>query len=135
MRRNTNFMIDRSESEGDPISDLLRLASVQTIVAGELFASGTWAIRFPPPPGLKFFALLKGCCWLLLDGQEAVRVDEGDVVLMHWAAGYVLASEPEARPIDANLLFRADEPGSKRVTLGEGRALHQIGGHIRLDPE
>lgn len=128
-------MIDRSESTTDPFSELLQLAAVSTIVSGELFASGDWAIRIPPPQGLKFFAMIKGGLWLRLGAGEPQRIEEGDVVLMNWREGLLMASSLDAEPLDVMALLDPGKPGNRCVTLGDGSALHQIGGHVRLDPE
>jgi hypothetical protein len=42
-----------------------------------------WATRFPKPDKIKFFVLVKGNCWLYIDGEQApVRVEAGDVFLL-----------------------------------------------------
>jgi dienelactone hydrolase len=51
-----------SKFDNDPLSDILRLLGAQPVVAGGFSAGGTWAIRFPRPKKIKFFALVKGSC-------------------------------------------------------------------------
>ncbi|MFT3849737.1 MAG: AraC family transcriptional regulator [Propionivibrio sp.] len=119
----------------DPFSDLLQLAAVSAVVSGELFASGDWAIRFPSPQGLKFFAMVKGGLWLQLGEGEFIRVDEGDVVLMNWRERLLMASAPGVAAVDVARLLDTTQPGNRRLTLGDGSAVHQIGGHVHLDPE
>ena len=55
----------------DPFSDILKFTNAETVVSGGFTAGGAWAIRFPEPDKIKFFALVKGNCWLCIDGQEA----------------------------------------------------------------
>lgn len=129
-------MIENSELTSDPLSDLLRLAEVQTVISGELRAGGPWALRFPPPSGLKFMAIVRGRAWLRLDGQaEALCLNEGDVLLMNWAAPYELIGEAGAPAQDATALFGALDPANRVLVLGNGADFHQIGGHVRLDSE
>lgn len=62
-------MADNREISIDPFSDILRFTNAQTVVSGGFSAAGAWAIRFPAPDKIKFFALVKGNCWLRLDGR------------------------------------------------------------------
>lgn len=117
----------------DPFSDILKLTDAQTFVSGGFTAGGSWAIRFPSPDKIKFFALVKGDCWLRVDGQhESVRVEEGDVFLLSAQRSFVLASDLAVVPIDATGLFTGTVYRSAK--LGDGDDCIQIGGHVRLDP-
>ncbi len=87
MLANPDYMRDRSEMSDDPFSDILKFANAETVVSGGFTAGGSWAIRFPAPDKLKFFAIVKGHCWLRLDGEEApVRVETGVVFLLFFGA-------------------------------------------------
>jgi len=116
----------------DPISEVLRLADVESVVSGGFTAGGDWAIRFPPPDKLKFFAALRGSCWLRMDSGTTLRLDAGDVVLLVAAQGFVLASDLSLPPADAREVFAGRT--SPIVALGEGDDVLQIGGHVRLHP-
>jgi AraC-like DNA-binding protein len=116
----------------DPISEVLRLADVESVVSGGFAAGGDWALRFPPPDKLKFFAALRGGCWLGVDGDEAVRMEAGDVVLLVAARGFVLASDLALPPLEAREVFAGRT--SPIVSVGEGDEVLQIGGHVRLHP-
>lgn len=116
----------------DPISEVLRLADVESVVSGGFNAGGDWALRFPAPDKLKFFAVLRGGCWLRTDGGTTVRMDEGDVVLLIAERGFVLASDLSLPPVDAREVFAGRT--TPIVTVGEGDDVLQIGGHVRLHP-
>jgi hypothetical protein len=117
----------------DPFSDILKLTNAETFVSGGFTAGGSWAIRFPAPDKIKFFALVKGNCWLRIDGQESrVRVEEGDVFLLSAQPSFVLASDLAAVPVDAIGLFTGTV--YRTAKLGDGDDCIQIGGHVRLDP-
>jgi AraC-like DNA-binding protein len=116
----------------DPFSDILKLTNAETVVSGGFTAGGSWAIRFPSPDKIKFFALVKGNCWLLIDGNdEPVRVEEGDVFLLSLQRSFVLGSDLEAVPVDATGLFTGTI--YRTAKLGHGEDCIQIGGHVRLD--
>src|SRR5271169_2538144 len=117
----------------DPFSDILKLANAQSVVAGGFSAGGSWAIRFPAFDKLKFSAMIRGNCWLSIDGErEPVRVEAGDVTLLSAPRSFVLASDLETIPIEAAAVFSPNV--SEVVNLGGGEECLQIGGFVRLDP-
>jgi AraC-like DNA-binding protein len=117
----------------DPFSDILKLANAQSVVSGGFMAGGSWAIRFPAFDKLKFSALIRGNCWLTVDGEkEPVRVETGDVFLLSAQRSFVLASDLAATPIEAATVFSPNV--SEIVNLGGGEDCLQIGGFVRLDP-
>lgn len=126
-------------SEVDPLSDLIRLAELQTGLSGELRAQGAWSLRMPAPDGVKFFAVLQGRAWMQFEGEAPLPLDPGDVVVLQGPRGFLLASDLSATPLDVQRLFRAEMASrSPVVTLGEvaqGMDFHQIGGHVRFAAE
>jgi hypothetical protein len=79
----------------DPFSDILRFARAESLVTGGFTAGGTWAIRFPAPDKIKFFAVVKGSCWVLIEGETApIHFQAGDVGLFSTKRSFVLASAP-----------------------------------------
>jgi AraC-like DNA-binding protein len=117
----------------DPFSDVLKLVNAETVASGGFTAGGAWAIQFPAMVKMKFFALVKGCCWLSIHGQEApLRAETGDVFLISAQQSFVLASDLAVAPVDATGLFSRN--GSKFATLGDGDDCMLMGGFVRLDP-
>jgi AraC-like DNA-binding protein len=116
----------------DPFSDILKLARAETLVTGGFTAGGPWAIRFPVPKTIKFFAVVKGGCWVTLDGEAPIRFTTGDVGLLAAPRAFVLASDPDVSPVDAMTLFSG--VGRTTAQLGDGADFAHIGGHVLLDP-
>jgi AraC-like DNA-binding protein len=117
---------------GDTFSEILELTKAQTVVSGGFTAGGDWSIRFPAPQKIKFFALVKGSCWLSVVGEEGpVHVESGDVILLSAARSFVLASDLSTASVDALTVFTAG-PGPM-TQIGEGADCVQIGGHVQLD--
>jgi len=117
----------------DPFSDILQFTHAETIVTGGFTAGGAWAIRFPAPDKIKFFAIVKGHCWVSIDGEaEPVRFETGDVGLLVAQRSFVLASGPGVAPVDAMCLF--SRRGTATAQLGDGKDFAHIGGHVLLDP-
>ncbi|SOE95486.1 AraC-type DNA-binding protein [Burkholderia sp. D7] len=83
----------------DPFSDILKLVNAETVVSGGFTAGGAWAIRFPAPDKIKFSVVVKGTCWVIMDGEEEpVRAETGDVFLLSAQRSFVLASDQRLAP-------------------------------------
>lgn len=117
----------------DPFSDILKFTQAESLVTGEFCAGGPWALRFPAPDKIKFFAVVKGECWVSLDGEpEPAHFETGDVGLLTARRSFVLASEPGLTPADAMDLF--SRACGTTVTIGDGSDFAHLGGHVLLDP-
>ena len=135
MRERPDYLRESSKMSDDPFSDVLRFADAETVVTGRFTAGGRWAVRFPAPDKIKFFALVKGGCWLALDGHDGpVRVETGDVLLLSAPRSFVLASDLSITPVAATEFFPPGRSPGSVVKISEGEDCIQIGGHVRLDP-
>src|SRR5580698_1235812 len=133
MLESTQYLRESTDMSADPFSDILRLVAAETVVSGGFTAGGSWAIRFPAPDKIKFCAIVKGQCWVRIDGeQEPLRAEKGDVLLLAAQRTIVLASDLDAAPVDAAGLFTGSI--SRTATVGQGSEFAQIGGHVQLDP-
>ncbi len=117
----------------DPLSDILSIANARAVLTGGFTAGGPWAIRFPARDKIKFAAVIKGACWVTLEGEPAPgRLEAGDVTLLAEQRGFVLASDLDVEPVDAISVFSG--AGATHVTLGDGGAFEYLGGHVELAP-
>ncbi len=120
--------------KGDPLTDILTLASARCVEVGILVAGGSWALRFSPPKKIKFVAVVKGDCWLRLEGQVApLRVKTGDVFVLPTQRAFVLAGDLSSPQIDGLKLFA--DAADKMATVGDGHDFFAVGAHIALDPK
>ncbi|HEY9137728.1 MAG TPA: AraC family transcriptional regulator [Terriglobus sp.] len=117
----------------DPFSDILKFTRAESLVTGGFTAGGPWAMRFPVPDKIKFFAVVKGSCWVSIEGEsEAGQVHAGDVGLLTAKRSFVLSSDPTLEPIDAMDVFRDSK--NNMAHLGKGEDFSYLGGHVLLDP-
>lgn len=124
---------DSTEMNNDPFSDILKLASPESLVTGGFTAGGRWALRFPAPDNIKFFAVVKGHCQVMLDGEATPTLfTTGDVGLLSAKRSFVLGSESGLEAIDAMSVFSG--PITPHAPIGEGDDFRLIGGHVLLDP-
>jgi len=118
---------------GDPFSEIVKLTKAESLVTGGFTAGGRWALRFPVPKSVKFFAVVKGHCWVRIDGhREWLRFEAGDVGLLSARRAFVIASHPRVKPVDAMAIF--SRAGRSSVKLGDGSEFSYLGGHVLLDP-
>src|SRR6266699_3998448 len=118
--------------EGDPLADILALAGARCVRGGSLKAGGSWALRFPPPQKIKLTAVVKGACWLAVDGEGApLRLETGDVFVLPAERSFVLSSDLKVRQLDGLELFRKASDSVGKV--GVGNDFFAIGGHVALD--
>jgi AraC-like DNA-binding protein len=116
----------------DPLTDILTLASARCVEVGVLIAGGSWALRFPPPNRIKFVAVVRGSCWLSLEGQVVPRrIQAGDVFVLPAERAFVLAGELSARPVDGLKLFA--DVTEKIATVGNGNDFFAVGAHMALN--
>lgn len=117
----------------DPFSDILKFTRAESLVTGGFTAGGPWAMRFPAPDKIKFFAVVKGSCWVRIEGEpEPGQVGPGDVGLLTAKRSFVLSSNPNLEPVDAMEVFRGSK--SNNACLGSGEDFSYLGGHVLLDP-
>ncbi|WP_250628627.1 AraC family transcriptional regulator [Pinirhizobacter soli] len=116
----------------DPFSDILSLTQARSLVTGGFTAGARWSVRFHPSGRAKFFGIVRGSCWLCMEGREPVHLGEGDVFLTSAERPYALSSGTDVPPVDSKVAF-AGQDGVMRA-LGEGDECLVIGGHVELDP-
>lgn len=130
MLENPHKLRQSTEMAADPFSDILKFTSAETMVTGGFTAGGPWALRFPAPEKIKFFAVVNGDCWIRLEGEdEPVHARTGDVLLLASRRSFILASDLSVPPLDAMAVFA----GCKIARLGDGNDFAHIGGHVLLD--
>ena len=99
----------------DPVADVIGLLRPRTLFGGGLRATGPWAIRHEPFPHVKFGTVVRGECWLALEGHEPVLLQEGDFYLLGNPPRYVMGSTLTVRPRAAQPLWAAATNGALRI--------------------
>jgi len=124
---------------------------------GEFFCSGKfsadWSIGFHRPYS-HFHILERGSAWLTIDGEDAVQLKAGDLVILPLGAGHVLSSHPGLKSVrledvigsahSRGTLFQIGDGDDTKVVCGEfsfegalaSRLLAVLPRvlHLRLDP-
>lgn len=117
----------------EPLSDMLELLSAKSVLIGTLIAGGAWSIYFPSPEEIKFWGIVKGCCWLKTGDEGApIRLQTGDVLLMLGPAPMILASDLGVASVNLDQVL--SQQRDEVCWIGDGEDFTLIGGTVVLDP-
>jgi AraC-like DNA-binding protein len=109
---------------GDTLSDLLRAVRLRGALFFYVEGMDPWVAETPrlndliPAilPGvehlMEFHGVAKGSCWATIVGEEPIRLDEGDVVLIPQGDHHVMSSAPGLRAelVDTAIFFAPRPP-------------------------
>ncbi|MGX9178960.1 AraC family transcriptional regulator [Mesorhizobium sp. BHbdii] len=121
-------MYARSSNSADPVVHLLGqfLRDLRPAEASYCRAEVTrpWGIGLQFQKGIRFHFVADGSCWVLIEGSEPERLDQGDVVLLPHGTKHVIADDPESAVTDLALL------GPRQIS-GTSYSLNTGGGGAR----
>jgi AraC-like DNA-binding protein len=84
-----------------------------------------------------YHAILEGDCWCTLDGEEPLRLEAGDIVVLPHGDTHVLATEPGMRKAPNMSMYRRpeDERLPSRISVGTegGAPAHFVCGFLACD--
>lgn len=116
----------------DPLSDVLSLLRPRSAISAGLDAGGDWAIQFPSHEGVKFNAVLKGACWVSVEGEDdPVRIEAGDCFLLTRGRPFLFTTNPDVTPIRSELIY--DRAVDGIATCHGGGDFFLIGGRFFFD--
>jgi AraC-like DNA-binding protein len=117
----------------DPLSNILSLVKPRRYGSGVLTGGGTWAFDFPAHDGVKCYALVRGQCWVTVDGvREPVRLVTGDCLVLPHGRAFRLGSDLVTPAVDARALLTG-KPYNGVITCSPGDDFLLLGGHFALD--
>lgn len=116
----------------DPLSDVLSLLRPKSAISAGLDAGGDWAIRFPPHEGIKFNAVMRGACWMQVEGEpEPQRIEAGDCFLLTRGRPFQFATDLALPAIDSASIYDRAVDGIS--TCNGGNDFFLIGGRFSFD--
>ena len=121
----------------DPLSDVLSLLRVDSMLSARIDIRGPWWMRFSAYRHMKFAGVLAGDCWLWVDGQPApMRIETGDFYLLTTGQAYCTGSDPTLAPVDGRdaLATHRGSDGVVRIGEGDTRCV-AIGGRFVFDDD
>jgi len=116
----------------DPLSGVLSLLRVRDYHSATLSLGGDWAFNFPQNEGIKFTAVAKGSCWLVVNAQlPAQKLQQGDCFLMTRGMPFSLYSDTSLAPIDASGYFQQVSKDEISLFHG-GDDVQLVGGRFKF---
>ncbi|MCM2505506.1 AraC family transcriptional regulator [Aureimonas altamirensis] len=114
------------------MSDVLSLLRPKSAISAGLDAGGDWAIRFPPHEGIKFNAVMRGSCWVQVEGEsEAQRIEAGDCFLLTRGRPFKFATDLALPAIESPTIY--DRAVDGIATCNGGGDFFLIGGRFSFE--
>lgn len=118
----------------DPLAEIITLFKPRAVFSKVIGGAGSWAVRYPRFGEPSFCAMLDGTCMLAVDGEEKVRLQAGDFVLLPATPGFTLSSDAMAVPIDIDLASAKEAQGDIRHGRQDGPVeTRMLGGYFAFD--
>jgi AraC-like DNA-binding protein len=119
----------------DALAAVVTLLRPETVLSKVIHGGGRWGVRYPAFGHPSFALVLRGSCWLAVDGAPATMLGTGDFVLLPATPGFTMASDPEVTPslIDPG----ASEQPVDEVVHGDATtepSFSMLGGYFAFDP-
>ncbi len=114
----------------DPLSGVLSLLRIRNYHSATLRLGGDWAFNFPRIEGIKFTAVVKGSCWLHVEGEPAPQqLQQGDCFLMTRGEPFTLSSDLSVPVMDSNGHFQVLAQDELTLDYG-GDEVQLVGGRF-----
>lgn len=78
----------------DPLSDVIALLRPNTAISKPITGRGRWAVRYAAHDSPGFTIILKGSCWIALEGEEPCMLGKGSFLLLPSTPAFTLSSQP-----------------------------------------
>ncbi|MCA1196461.1 AraC family transcriptional regulator [Sphingomonas sp. R647] len=93
----SSIPIYRSSRIMDPLSDVITLLRPRAAVSKPISGRGHWAVAYDAYDAPGFTFIITGEAWLTLDGEDPLRLAQGDFLLLPTTPAFSLGSEPHRR--------------------------------------
>jgi AraC-like DNA-binding protein len=106
----------------DPLADVLDLGRVRGALLASVRACAPWGLAIPESTGAALHAVTAGTAWLRVDGQPALQLMPGDLLLLPSGIAYRLSSASDARcrPFDRAMKEELMTPAGDLTLPGPG---------------
>ena len=121
----------------DPLSDVISLLKVESILSSRMETAGPWGMRFPAYRHIVFGGILEGSRWLWIEGLlEPVKLEQGDFFLLTNGMPYCVATDLGTDLVDGFTVLAENtgEDGITRYGQGEMKTAG-AGGRFTFDDE
>lgn len=113
----------------DPLSDVIALLRPSAALSKPISGRGPWAVRYAAYDAPGFTIILKGECWLAIEGDEPLKLEAGAFLLLPSTPAFTLSSRPGMAGTPTDPL---DEPVRHGEHEGEADFI-ALGGTFRIE--
>ena len=121
----------------DLLSDILesiRVKKLKAVIYPKITVSkNSWGIEVPHDDRSQFWRLLKGTCYLKVNGEAAIKMKEGEIFFIPHGASHQISGNPQNKCIPAAQYGKALRNGTPLFT-GSDEETVLMGGHFEIDP-
>lgn len=128
-------MIHFRSSNMDALAAIVSLLKPQSIGAKLIHGAGRWGVRYAKFGHPSFALVLKGPCWLSVEGANPITLESGDFILLPATPAFTMAGDPRVKPkatVPAPSGEQVDEVFHGDTTLEPSVSL--LGGYFAFDP-
>ncbi len=119
----------------EPLTSVLALLRPRTVLSKVVEGAGRWGVRYPATNTAGFGLVLKGRCFLTVDGFEPFAFETGDFLLMPRAPGFQMASGLNVEPYPVGPSVIHDSTLRLRHGAFEREPEFELlGGFFEIDP-
>jgi AraC-like DNA-binding protein len=121
----------------DLLSDILesiRLKKLKAVIYPKITVSkNSWGIDVPEDNSSQFWRLLKGTCYLKVNGEAAIKMKEGEIFFIPHGASHQISGNPKNKCVPAAQYGKALRNGAP-LFKGSDEETVLMGGHFEIDP-
>jgi len=115
----------------DALSDVLDSLKLKGVVYQKTSLHAPWGIAIGQDSYSQFWRLLKGTCYLTVAGEELIKMNEGDFILVPHGGAHTIQSHPGSVCIPAPQYVQSLQSGQP-MFQGEGEETLLLGGHFEF---
>lgn len=118
----------------DPLAAVVSLLRPRMAAAKLIGGAGRWAVRYHAAGSAGFGLVLSGEANLAVDSAPAVRLREGDFVLIPLGSGFVMSSDPTVAPVLIDPEATADLIELRHGERDGEPTFRMLGGYFAVEP-
>lgn len=117
----------------DPLSEVLSLLKPHSYITAGFDAGAPWALTLDDLAGrIKVYAVVKGTCWLTMQGSRPVQLDAGDCFVLPSGRPVIIGSGPRVPPKRASEVLDPNRSGEV-VTYNGGGDVFLVGSRFEVN--
>jgi AraC-like DNA-binding protein len=115
----------------DVLSSILDSIKLKAVVYRRTSFTAQWGVEVPQDSNSQFWRLLKGTCYIILPGQDAIKMKAGDFIFVPHGSGHLICSRPGIRCVPSAQYVQSLN-SQKPMFKGDEEETVLIGGHFEF---